>query len=118
MWEIITRERPFHSKSPIEAAVAVALEGKRPPFPDGIPPNLRTLIDECWAEIPSERMKVEKIIEIISEISHDTIAESWLAAPTGHPAYKQAAEDTPLRIIGAPPQQKKKTSIMGLFRKK
>jgi serine/threonine protein kinase len=120
MWEIITREKPFDPQSPIEAAGAVALEGKRPPFPEGIPSNVRTLIEECWTEQPSERMKVEQIIESIGEISGDMTAESWLAAPTGHPVYKQAiAGEEPARThMNAPPQQKKKSLMQGLFRKK
>ena len=119
LWEMISRERPFDAKSPIEAAGAVALEGKRPPFPEGIPLNVRTLIEGCWAEQSIERMKIEQIIESIGEISRDKIAESWLAAPTGHPVYKKVpVDDTTRKIKNTLPQQKKKTLMKGMFRKK
>ncbi len=120
MWEIITREKPFDPKSPIEAAGAVALEGQRPPFPEGIPSKVRTLIEECWVEQPHERTTLDQVIETIGELSHDMAAESWLAAPTGHPVYKQvvAVEDAAQGIVSAPPQQKKKTLMQGLFKKK
>ncbi len=119
MWEMISREKPFDAKSPIEAAGAVALEGKRPPFPEGIPSNVRTLLEGCWADKSMERISVEQIIESIGEISQDMIAESWLAAPTGHPVYKKVAvDDTTRKIENTPTKQKKKTLMKGMFRKK
>lgn len=119
MWEIITREKPFDPKSPIEAAGAVALERKRPPFPHGIPPKVRSLIEDCWTEQPSERIHVEEIIESIGEICHDRIAETWLDSPTGHPVYKQVlVEETDPKIANPPTQQKKKSFMKGIFRSK
>ena len=129
MWEVVTHERPFEPMSPIEAAGSVAIEGKRPPFPETIPPALMDLIEKCWAEKPSERMEVEQIIKCLGDLSGNVATESWLAAPSGHPVYKEVpwnqqyscCVDTPADGRDVKPQpDKKKASMLksGLFRKK
>lgn len=128
MWEIITHERPFEPMGQIEAAGSVALDGKRPPFPESIPPSVRDLIEKCWAEIPSERMEVEQIIQCLGDLSGCMATESWLAAPSGHPVYKEASEKQQYPFIDRPEEvqdvkqkkEKKKASMLksGLFRKK
>ncbi|KAL7538067.1 hypothetical protein ACHAXR_010157 [Thalassiosira sp. AJA248-18] len=122
MWEIITREKPFEPKSQIEAAGSVALEGKRPPFPNDTPLAVRTLIEKCWVEKPNERMEVKHIIECLEELGSDIAAESWLAAPTGHPVYKKKVQDETRQAVQDEPQ-KKKVSVLTrktswLFREK
>mmetsp|Transcript_5674 Transcript_5674/g.12459 ORF Transcript_5674/g.12459 Transcript_5674/m.12459 type:complete len:139 (-) Transcript_5674:119-535(-) len=113
MWEIITREKPFEPKSQIEAAGAVAIEGKRPPFPDDIPFSVKTLIENCWAEKPDERMEVKLLLKSLDELNTNMVAESWLAAPTGHHVYKKDPQQ------GMPTQKKKVSALKGgLFRKK
>ena len=126
LWEMITREKPFEPKSPIEAAGAVALEGKRPPFPKGTPPAVKELIEQCWAEKPSERMEEECIIKCLGELVNNFAAMSWLGVPFGRPVYKKEVmvqdDDTPDH--GPPPNiekmHKKRSSMLksGLFRKK
>ena len=122
MWEVVTHERPFELMSQIEAAGSVAIEGKRPPFPETIPPALKDLIEKCWAEKPSERMEVEQIIKCLGDLSGDAATESWLAAPSGHPVYKEVpCAGTPADVRDVKPQpEKKKPSMLksGLFRKK
>ena len=123
MWAIITRETPFAGKGPVEAAGSVALEGKRPPFPIDTPFAVKTLIENCWAEKPSERMDVECLVKSLDELGCNLAIESWLSAPAGHPVYKPALKETPQRGIinnGAKVQQKKMSVLKGgaLFRKK
>ena len=114
MWEIITREKPFEPQSQIEAAGSVALEGKRPPFPNGIPLTVKTLIENCWAEKPDERMEVELLIKRLDELGSDMMAQSWLAAPAGHPVYKKVVQEEPQ---STKVQQKKKVSVLKSFKK-
>lgn len=123
MWEIITREKPFEPKSQIEAAGSVALEGKRPPFPNGIPLTIKTLIQQCWASTPTERIDLELIIKCLDEMNSDTVIQSWLAAPRGHPVYKPVAQEQPPQGMPASitkANQMKKASIKKnwTFRKK
>ena len=97
LWEVITREKPFTGMSQIEAAGAVALEKKRPPFPLGIPLNVKALVEKCWAEKQEERIQVEAIIKCLDELGNNIEAANWLSAPRGHPVYSQAvnSQDTP-----------------------
>lgn len=125
MWEMITREKPFETKSQIEAAGAVALEGKRPPLPEETPTIVRTMIEKCWAEEPSERMKLDRIIEYIDELCKDIAAISWLDAPLGYPVYKEQSiidnVDRPTINgidVANVKLQRKKSFVSGLFRKK
>jgi len=123
MWAIITHETPFAGKGPVEAAGSVALEGKRPPFPNDTPFTVKTLIENCWAEKPSERMDVECLVKCLGELGCNLVIESWLSAPAGHPVYKPALQETPQRgIINycAKVQQKKVSVLKGgaLFKKK
>lgn len=115
MWEIITREKPFEPLSQIEAAGSVAIEGSRPPFPHGTPLTVKVLIEKCWSETPAERMKLELIIKCLDELKGNMVAESWLAAPTGHPVYKPEVKEKPQQVM---PKKKASALKSGLFRMK
>lgn len=47
LWQLITREVPFATMTPIQAAYAVA-SGQRPPIPASTPSRLRQIITSCW----------------------------------------------------------------------
>ena len=47
LWQLITREIPFATSTPIQAAYAVA-EGRRPLIPASTPRRLREIISACW----------------------------------------------------------------------
>jgi serine/threonine protein kinase len=89
MWQLVTREEPFADRGQIEAAVAVSMESKRPPFPSGTPPSVSSLIDIAWAENPSVRPSFEEIGELLTEIELKLSADEkrWLEAPLGHHVY-------------------------------
>jgi hypothetical protein len=128
MWEMVTHERPFEPMGQIKAAGSVALEGKRPPFPDTIPPAVRDLIEKCWADTPGEMMEVEQIIKCLANLSGCTTTESWPAAPSGHLVYKEAPQKPQYSCIDwpvdgqdvKPHSEKKKASMLktGLSGKK
>jgi len=123
MWEMITREQPFEPQSQIEAAGSVALEGKRPPFPNGIPLKVKTLIENCWAKNPDERLGIDSLIKRLGELDNDSTAQSWLAAPLGHSVYKTVTQgkpqfDVPTAVTGGKVPQKKKSSLFRSLVKK
>eukprot|EP00986_Skeletonema_menzelii_P005782 scaffold2144_cov149-Skeletonema_menzelii.AAC.2 len=80
--------------SQIEAAGSVAIEGKRPPFPEGIPSYIKFMIEKCWTESPKDRMSTEEVIKTLEELENNLSQESrsWLDAPNGHPVYDVADE--------------------------
>ena len=47
LWQLITREVPYASMTPIQAAYAVA-EGNRPSIPASTPQRLQEIITSCW----------------------------------------------------------------------
>jgi serine/threonine protein kinase len=47
LWQLITREVPFASMTPIQAAFRVA-QGDRPPIPESTPSRLKEIIVACW----------------------------------------------------------------------
>ncbi|KAL9184179.1 hypothetical protein ACHAXT_002265 [Thalassiosira profunda] len=127
MWEIITREKPFADKSQIEAAGSVALEGKRPGFPDGTPVAVKSLIEKCWAEKPDERMEIGDVVKSLDELEGNAEANAWLSSPTGYRVYEKPDEhvyddelDVPAIDITEVQQRKKRISVWrtGLFGKK
>ncbi len=116
MWEILTREVPFKNMSQIEAAGSVAIEGKRPPFPEGIPSYVKFMIEKCWSASPEERMSTEELIKTLEELENNLSegSKSWLNAPHGHPVYDLKQEGK----IAHQPQAigQKKKSKKSLFR--
>lgn len=54
LWQLITREVPFATMTPIQAAFSVA-EGRRPSIPDSCPPRLRDIIESCWDQDSHKR---------------------------------------------------------------
>jgi mitogen-activated protein kinase kinase kinase 11 len=117
LWEMITREAPFKKLSQIEAAGSVALEGKRPPFPKGIPSYVKSMIEKCWTEKPDQRMSVEELIKTLDEIELNLTDESksWLDAPNGHPVYDVLEEEEDFEAKEK--KQKPKPKRTSLFKK-
>jgi serine/threonine protein kinase len=119
MWEIITREAPFKNMGQIEAAGSVALEGKRPPFPKGVPTYVKSMIEKCWSEKPEERMSTEEVIKTLEELENNLTEESktWINAPFGHPAYDEPTEEEKNAHHSQVVEQKKKPKRMSLFKR-
>jgi malate synthase len=61
-------------------------------------------------------MKVEDIIQSLDDLSSNMTALTWLAAPDGHPVYKQLADVVVDFQHAVQPVIKKRSSIF--FRKK
>ncbi|CAI6012430.1 unnamed protein product [Closterium sp. NIES-65] len=65
LWELLTVRLPYESYSPLQAAVAMALNGLRPAIPAGCPEGLRRLIETCWARDPAERPDSEDVVRVV-----------------------------------------------------
>jgi hypothetical protein len=91
MWQLLTREDPFSPKSQIDAAMCVARDCVRPPFPTGTPVAIQELIEACWSDDPALRLPFDQISTRLKDIeSKLTDAEKqWIEAPLGHSVYKQ-----------------------------
>ena len=47
LWQLITREVPFATMTPIQAAFRVA-QGERPEIPPSTPTRLKEIMEACW----------------------------------------------------------------------
>jgi serine/threonine protein kinase len=54
LWQLITREIPFATMTPIQAAYAVA-EGRRPAIPPSTPRRLQEIVLACWDQDSHKR---------------------------------------------------------------
>lgn len=61
LWEMFTEEVPFAGKESHNIIFMVVIQHTRPPLPEGIPENLKKLIEMCWAQDPQERPTFEQI---------------------------------------------------------
>ncbi|CAI5984309.1 unnamed protein product [Closterium sp. NIES-65] len=69
LWEVLTGGVPFADYSPLQAAVAVALNGARPTIPESPPESLRSLIQRCWDKTPKERPEFSEILTELDRIA-------------------------------------------------
>lgn len=65
LWELVTGNLPFADYSPLQAAVAVALNGARPPVPATCPEGLRSLMERCWDKTPKERPEFSEVVMVL-----------------------------------------------------
>ncbi|CAI5534163.1 unnamed protein product [Closterium sp. Naga37s-1] len=71
LWEVLTGGVPFADYSPLQAAVAVALNGARPTIPESLPESLRSLIQRCWDKTPKERPEFSEILTELDRIAKE-----------------------------------------------
>lgn len=90
LWQLLTREKPFHNDTQEEAAKLVALGYQRPPFPRGLPKPVMAVIDRAWGEDPDERPNFDELCEIFESWSKDALSareKAWLDNRNGHAVY-------------------------------
>lgn len=66
LWQLITREIPFATMTPVQTAYAVA-EGRRPEIPSSTPPELRRIIEACWDEDSHKRPSFTYIVMALAD---------------------------------------------------
>jgi len=90
LFELLTHQFPFNDRLPLQAVVASALQGLRPPLPTGTPETLVALIERCWDARASERPTFDHIQEslVAFEASMTPKEKEWLDEPSGHPVYE------------------------------
>lgn len=73
LWEMVTGGIPFADYSPLQAAVAVALNGARPLIPGNCPGSLKSLIERCWHKVPKERPEFSEVLLELERISKEKL---------------------------------------------
>ena len=68
LWEMVGLCMPWRDLRPEQVVLAVAGEGKQLSLDDGMQPEVRRLIEECWRPLPRERPSFAWLIERLSEM--------------------------------------------------
>ena len=90
LFELVAHEPPFDDRSPLQAAVAVALNHERPTLPSSLPAAVGELINACWLREADARPTFASIHAQIEGLAVrlSTMEIAWLDAPYGHPVYR------------------------------
>ena len=67
-WEILTQSEPFHGYSLKQLEEKVVTEGLRPMIPEGVSPDISSLILSCWNTDPSTRPSIQLICSTLDEV--------------------------------------------------
>ena len=82
LYEVWTSKVPFAGEGAQRVAYQVSQEGRRPGVDDlrqsDCPPALVSIITELWAQEPSERPELPRLLKVLDEVG---IAAGWLRQP-------------------------------------
>lgn len=81
LWQLITREVPFATMTPIQAAYAVA-EGRRPPIPPSTPRRLQEIITACWDQDSHRRPSFTYIAMALADYARMAFSPANVGALT------------------------------------
>ena len=68
LWEIVSRQKPFLDKKPIQIMRLVCDKKQRPPIPTEAPFSLVALMDLCWKQNRAERLPTEDVITALEAL--------------------------------------------------
>jgi hypothetical protein len=81
LWQLITRQVPFASFTPVQAAYAVA-EGRRPPIPESTPRRLKEIIEACWDQDSHKRPSFTYIAMALADYAKLSFSPASVGAQT------------------------------------
>jgi len=81
LWQLITREVPFATMTPIQAAFAVA-EGRRPEIPPSTPMRLQEIITACWDQDSQKRPSFTYIAMTLADYARMAFSPANVGAQT------------------------------------
>lgn len=81
LWQLITREIPFATLTPVQTAYAVA-EGYRPEIPSSMPSSLKSIIECCWDHDSKKRPSFTYIAMALAEYAKMAFNPAHVGAQT------------------------------------
>eukprot|EP00127_Corallochytrium_limacisporum_P001531 Clim_evm10s64 gene=Clim_evmTU10s64 len=67
-YEVFFRQIPFQEMPHFRVAVAVGVQGARPPIPENAPHAVRKLIEVNWAQNPDKRPTMQQVLNYLDRI--------------------------------------------------
>ena len=71
VYEIHALDMPWTGVNPMEVAVRVATKAERPAVPANCPPEIATLLVECWDQEPSKRRNFAEACKRLKQYADD-----------------------------------------------
>jgi tRNA A-37 threonylcarbamoyl transferase component Bud32 len=68
LWELVTREDPYHGMPTFQIVIAVGQHNMRPIIPPSVSPVLTTLITQCWSEDSTQRPPFSEIVQRLEKM--------------------------------------------------
>lgn len=68
IWEVLFRQIPYQGMNSVQVSIAVITQGMRPPIPSDTPPELSSLMQDCWNINPEKRPVFDDIIERLKAV--------------------------------------------------
>ena len=102
--ELVTRRLPWVEVKELSQIVLKVAQGQRPPLPDnGLPSQLRDLIQRCWAQEPGERPTFDEIALALAASPFGSAAGAGAACAGADAAAEDPLllEATLLRLVGS-----------------
>jgi len=111
LWELVTRQRPFHDVPAFRVVLLVGSLRYRLPIPLKCPSIFERLMKQCWAENPAVRPSFDEIVRILAtsseEYSEDQQLQSVLSFSGQDPSHHSALIPTQYDFV----QQEKEVII-------
>ena len=105
-YELLCHQLPFADRPPLQAAVSTALNGQRPPLPQGAPAPIAQLMTSCWQRDPASRPSFGEALQRVRGLRDEgglSAADvAWLDAPEGHPVYYVTRRKAASATTGTP----------------
>jgi len=105
-YELLCHQLPFADRPPLQAAVSTALNGQRPPLPQGTPAPIAQLMTSCWQRDPASRPSFGEALQRVRGLRDEgglsAADAAWLDAPEGHPVYYVTRRKAASATTGTP----------------
>ena len=114
--ELVTRRLPWVEVKELSQIVLKVAQGQRPPLPDnGLPSQLRDLIQRCWAQEPGERPTFDEIALALAASPFGSAAGAGAACAGADAAAEDPLllEATLLRLVGGAWQERRAELTQG-----
>ena len=84
-----TGAEPWRELAPMQIAMTVGVEGRRPVMPDACPADYAVLICRCWSHDPAARPNFRDVKRELRDLREDAMKDEAVVAAGGIPARRE-----------------------------
>ena len=86
---MFTGAEPWRELAPMQIAMTVGVEGRRPVMPDACPADYAALICRCWSHDPAARPNFRDVKRELRDLREDAMKDEAVVAAGGIPARRE-----------------------------